>query len=248
MSAREGTPTLDTVLAESLEDGTLSRSERAALRAYVESELPREEQRGLLRRRAFELVTERMQGAVRPEDARAWLDWLEDVVRISILPVPAPSRLEILDSPGERVWRRIVGLASESRATLDVCVFTVTHDPITRALIDAHRRGVRVRVSSDDEKSLEPGSDVRMLADAGIEVRVDTELAHMHHKFAIFDGRVVLTGSYNWTRAAAESNQDNVLVTDDARAVEGYAAIFERVWAASVPFRVDGVARYPRRP
>lgn len=234
---------LDDVLAASFADGALSRGERTALRAWVEEQAPRPEQRGAIRRRAFALVNERLAGAVRPEDARAWLAWLEDVVRVSIPEPPRPSRVEILDSPGERVWRRIVGLASEASERVDVCVFTITHDPITRALIDAHRRGLRVRVISDDEKSLEPGSDVRQLGEAGIEVRVDDSIHHMHHKFATFDGRVVLTGSYNWTRAAAESNQDNVLVTDDARAIAGYEVIFEQCWAAGVPFRGRGGSR-----
>ncbi len=228
---------LDDILAQSFADGTLSRTERAALRAYVDEHLPREEQRGALRKRAFEMVSERLEGAVRPEAARGWLAWLEDVVRISLLEAPRATRLEVLDSPGERVWRRIVSLTAECRESLDVCVFTVTHDPITRALLDAHQRGVRVRVIGDDEKSAEPGSDLRVLAAAGIEVRTDAEPAHMHHKFAIFDGRVVLTGSYNWTRAAAEANQDNVLVSDDPRAIAAYAEIFARVWDEGVALR-----------
>lgn len=230
-------PTMDEVLTESLADGRLSRGERTALRAFIEENLLREEQRGALRRRAFEMIEERLVGAVRPEDARGWLAWLEDVVRLSIAEAPRPTRLEVLDSPGERVWRRIVSLSAESRTAIDVCVFTITHDPLTRALLEAHRRGVRVRVVSDGEKSVEPGSDVRILAEAGLEVRVDRCEHHMHHKFATFDGRVVVTGSYNWTRAAAESNQDNVLVTDDARAITPYQAIFEKCWADAAPFR-----------
>lgn len=226
---------LDGVLEESFADGQLSRAERSALRSVIEERLPREEQRGALRRRAFALVERRIEGAVRPDDVRAWLGWLEDVVRLSILEPARATRMEVLDSPGERVWRRIVELTAESRSTLDVCVFTITHDPITRALLDAHRRGVRVRVVSDGEKSLEPGSDVRRLAAAGLDVRVDTCEHHMHHKFATFDARVLVTGSYNWTRAAAESNQDNVLVTDDVRAIAPYQAIFEKCWAEGAP-------------
>lgn len=228
---------LDDILASSFADGSLSRGERTALRAWVEENATRDEQRGALRRRAFEMVNERLAGAVRPDEARAWLAWLEDVVRISIAEAPKASRIEILDSPGERVWRRIVGLSADARASLDVCVFTITHDPITRALVEAHRRGVRVRVLSDDEKSVEPGSDVRKLFGAGIDVRIDQSIHHMHHKFAVFDERIVVTGSYNWTRAAAESNQDNVLVTDDPRAILGYADIFTRRWAEAVSFR-----------
>ncbi len=227
---------LDAVLAESFADGQLTRGERGALRELIEERLPRDEQRGALRKRAFALVEARLEGAVRPGDARAWLGWLEDVVRLSIREAPRPSRMEVIDSPGDGVWRRIVELAAQSQRTLDACVFTITHDPISRALVEAHRRGVRVRVMTDGEKSIEPGSDVRRLFQAGIEVRVDRSEHHMHHKFATFDQRVLLSGSYNWTRAAAESNQDNVLVTDDPRAISPYEAIFEKCWAEGVSF------------
>ncbi|MCA9056002.1 MAG: endonuclease, partial [Planctomycetaceae bacterium] len=51
-----------------------------------------------------------------------------------------------------------------ARETVDVCVFTITDDRITRAILDAHRRRVRIRILSDDDKSGDLGSDVERLA------------------------------------------------------------------------------------
>jgi mitochondrial cardiolipin hydrolase len=53
----------------------------------------------------------------------------------------------------------------------------------------------------------------------------------MHHKFAVFDARTLLTGSYNWTRSADEYNKDNFLVTDDPHLVQAFSATFDRLWA-----------------
>ena len=52
----------------------------------------------------------------------------------------------------------------------------------------------------------------------------------MHHKFALFDHQLLLNGSYNWTRSAAERNRENFLVTGDPRFVEGYARLFDELW------------------
>jgi cardiolipin hydrolase len=87
-------------------------------------------------------------------------------------------------------------------------------------------------VVSDDEKALDPGSDMLRLRDAGISVRLDHAEAHMHHKFALFDRLRLLTGSYNWTRSAADVNHENVLVSDDPRLVQPFCRAFDDLWTA----------------
>ena len=68
------------------------------------------------------------------------------------------------------------------------------------------------------------------IARAGVEVRVDDSTHHMHHKFAVFDNLTLVTGSYNWTRSAAEYNQENVIVTDEPRLVAAYVRSFDGLW------------------
>jgi phosphatidylserine/phosphatidylglycerophosphate/cardiolipin synthase-like enzyme len=67
---------------------------------------------------------------------------------------------------------------------------------------------------------------------AGVAVAVDRSPAHMHHKFAVFDRRILLSGSYNWTRGAADSNSENILVTGDPWLVRAYQAEFDGLWQA----------------
>ncbi len=52
----------------------------------------------------------------------------------------------------------------------------------------------------------------------------------MHHKFALFDGRRLVTGSYNWTRSAAEFNEENFIVTGDSQLTSAFARTFEDLW------------------
>ena len=119
-------------------------------------------------------------------------------------------------------------------------MFTITDDRITRAILDAHGRGVKIRVISDNEKWRDPGSDINKLRDAGIPVKLDNIHnhadphlnGHMHHKFAIFDGSRLVTASYNWTRGAAETNYENIVDTADAKLLAAFAAEFERLWNA----------------
>jgi cardiolipin hydrolase len=52
----------------------------------------------------------------------------------------------------------------------------------------------------------------------------------MHHKFALFDGSLLLTGSYNWTRSAASSNEENFIITGDLRFIKPFSELFEQLW------------------
>ena len=57
----------------------------------------------------------------------------------------------------------------------------------------------------------------------------------MHHKYAVVDGSVLLTGSYNWTRSAFRVNEENIVVTDDPRLVRAFSKAFEELWEALRP-------------
>ena len=215
-----------------MEDEHVSRAERKALRALLEDEAPGPERRASLRAALFDHI-ERQLGR---DDTRR-LRALE--AAISLL-YPAHGAATVRPS---RVWfgpedpmaETLCTLIGGCQERLDVAVFTITDDRVALALLAAHRRGVVIRILTDDDKAGDRGSDVVELARAGVPVRFDQSPHHFHHKFALFDGRSVLTGSYNWTRGAAERNRENFLLTWDPAAVHSYAATFERLWEELEP-------------
>ena len=113
---------------------------------------------------------------------------------------------------------------------MDICVFTITDNQLTREIIASHSRGLKIRVITDDETSLDLGSDIRRLQEAGIPVLFDDDKQHMHNKFSIFDGKTVCTGSYNWTRKAATHNIENILVAHDPAICKAFTGEFESLW------------------
>ncbi|AKT36872.1 phospholipase D-like domain-containing protein [Chondromyces crocatus] len=137
---------------------------------------------------------------------------------------------EVAFSPGEGCLEMIRTQIQQARRSMDLCVFTVTDDRLAEAILEAHRRGVRVRLITDNDKSMDAGSDVDRLSRAGVPVRMDRTEFHMHHKFAVFDGRLLLTGSYNWTRSAARYNEENLIATGESRLVEPFVREFESLW------------------
>ena len=223
---------LDEILTQTLEDRRLSRGERRALREVFADMALDENGRSFVRHRVFALAREAIRGA----DAHSVLDWAEDVVKL-LAPVPdRPAAIaEVHFSPGDRCLLCITRMLKQAQATVDICVFTITDNRLAQPILDAHHRGIAVRIITDNDKADDPGSDVYQLGRSGVPVRVDLSEHHMHHKFAIFDGKTVLTGSYNWTRSAAEHNQENLIVSDDAKLVAPFVHTFDKLWQSLGP-------------
>ncbi len=221
---------LEEKFQQTLDERRLSRSERQALSALFAEIDPLTEERATYLGRAFEAAA----SAMSQSDDRELLDWLLAVTK-SVTLAAADHCAETAEAwfqPRHNCAARLRSLISESASTIDVCVFTITDNSLAHALLDAHSRGVEVRLITDDLKSLDPGSDIARLKKAGIPVRFDASIDHMHHKFAIFDRRVVVTGSYNWTRSAAENNHENIVVTDQRVLVRAFRTEFEQLWKA----------------
>ena len=110
-------------------------------------------------------------------------------------------------------------------------------DQITRELLTplnlTRLRGTRLQsLTAPSDEGLAAQHPLRppLLAPQLSTVRVDHTQHHMHHKFAIFDGELLLNGSYNWTRSAFKYNHENLLVTTNTTLVQGFSKAFEDMW------------------
>lgn len=143
------------------------------------------------------------------------------------------SALKIAFSPGEECRELILNLIASANNTLDICVFTISDDRISNALLKAYERGISVRIITDNDKTSDLGSDVENLYYQGIEVKTDRTEFHMHHKFMIVEKKTVLTGSYNWTRNAALYNQENIISITDSEVTKRFQSEFDCLWEES---------------
>jgi phosphatidylserine/phosphatidylglycerophosphate/cardiolipin synthase-like enzyme len=83
---------------------------------------------------------------------------------------------------------------------------------------------VHVEVILDRKQKSEQYSSADYLQHAGIPVLIDGEHAIAHNKIIIIDGRVVITGSFNFTKQAEQNNAENLLVIRDPTIANRYIA------------------------
>ena len=135
-------------------------------------------------------------------------------------------------------------LIEECKTSLDAALYRLNHPRLGKALEDAVGRGVRVRLVLDRNKYEESFATRELLSDRRIPFRLlygrQGPGSKMHHKFAILDGRMALTGSYNWTLESEEQNYENLLILSEPENLEIFRREFEALWAegAEPPPRV----------
>ncbi|MCT4587582.1 MAG: phospholipase D-like domain-containing protein [Carboxylicivirga sp.] len=213
-------------LKQSLEDRILTKSEKKALKAVIgEKGFNKHE----LNRLRSEIFTEARKHYNEFKHLQV-IDWLEEANKLILPQATRSFYCHSYFSPGQECLNCILTQISYAVNKIDICVFTISDNDIRDKLEYALNKGVRVRIITDDEKTNDLGSDIEYLQRKGADVKIDNSSHHMHHKFAIFDNETLLTGSYNWTRSAAQYNQENILETNDPKAIISYQKEFDKLW------------------
>ncbi|NJL11860.1 MAG: DUF1669 domain-containing protein [Microscillaceae bacterium] len=220
---------------KTFEDRQLTRGERQALSQILQDTTLSPQNIGYLRNQIFTFAKEHLLSF----SAIQVLDWLEKANKLLASQQKVELRpAEAYFSPGEECRQALLRYIRQARQQLWVCVFTISDDLITEALREAFRRKVNLRILTDDDKSFDKGSDIRDLALTGVPVRMDNTPNHMHHKFALIDQEVLITGSYNWTRSAARYNHENIVILYEPTLIETFTREFERLWGEMVDFKM----------
>ncbi|XP_018520605.1 mitochondrial cardiolipin hydrolase [Lates calcarifer] len=137
----------------------------------------------------------------------------------------------------ETSFSRLLRHLLSATSSLDLCVFAFSNMDLCRAVLVLHSRGVTVRVLTDKDYAAITGSQIGVLRKAGICVRCDVGSVYMHHKFAVVDDQLLITGSLNWTLTAVQSNMENVLITKEPELVRPFIKEFHRLWLHNDPAR-----------
>ena len=140
----------------------------------------------------------------------------------TILPEEKSCNWEVYFSPHGGCTDAIIRELNSAKNSVLVQAYSFTSAPIAKALLNAHKRGVKVEVILDKSQRTDQYSSATFLYNQGIPVKIDAQHAIAHNKVMIIDGETVITGSFNFTKAAEENNAENLLVIRDKKLAERY--------------------------
>lgn len=139
--------------------------------------------------------------------------------------------VEIAFSPGGGITGMIVQEIRSAASSIDIQAYSFTSVPIAGALVEAEKRGVKVRIILDKSDVREKDGSLPEFIGAGIETKIDRAFAIAHSKVMIIDGKDVVTGSFNFTTSAEKNNSENCIILHGNREIAGtYEKDFSWRW------------------
>jgi phosphatidylserine/phosphatidylglycerophosphate/cardiolipin synthase-like enzyme len=135
---------------------------------------------------------------------------------------------------GQQPELALQSLYLSANQTLDIAIYSLTHPIIVKAIGDAYKRGVKVRIITDKVQSAGNTQKHAMndLLTIGIPIKYETHSGLMHIKCSIIDGRIATTGSYNYSKGASEDNDEMFLVINEPWFAQVCQQEFDRMWAS----------------
>ncbi len=133
-------------------------------------------------------------------------------------------------SPQDSLYPHLVYLIREAKESISAAFYKIELEEVSRALIEAHKRGVKVRVFTDDATSWGKESQFGFLNEFGLIRKDKDPESLMHHKFCLIDEEIVWTGSFNPTSRGSCKENNNVVVIKSSSLAAEFMKEFEKLW------------------
>ena len=142
------------------------------------------------------------------------LEELSHAIQARTTKAPSSGLIESAFSPEAGSEELVLKVINASEHRLRLAAYSFTSPPVVQALLAAKKRGVDVRVVVDEKgnKGKSNIAALNLLVNADIPTRTIATYAIHHDKFIVSDEKHVQNGSFSYSKAAAKSNSENVMV------------------------------------
>lgn len=126
--------------------------------------------------------------------------------------VNAKDTLFLLPQESKQAEQKIEELIKSSQHSIEVAMYNFSLKSLAQELIQAKKRGLEVKVFLDEEKAKDKSSEYKLLKKNGVDV-ILIGYTKLHTKLAIFDKKVAVFGSSNWTKESFDKNYEIIVVS-----------------------------------
>jgi phosphatidylserine/phosphatidylglycerophosphate/cardiolipin synthase-like enzyme len=127
------------------------------------------------------------------------------------------SQVYFLPKQADEAKDKIVDLINNSKDSIKISMYNFSYKKFAKELADASKKGVKIQVVLDEKKVKEDNDIYKYLKDNNIEVIIADK--KLHTKIALFDNKIALIGSLNWTKESFEENYEMLLLSNDKKII-----------------------------
>ena len=138
--------------------------------------------------------------------------------------------IQVLFSSEDHAIDNLIALVNDAKVSIRFLAFSFTDYPLAKAMIDRAAAGVDLKGVYETFGSSSSGSELKTFLCAKLPVRQDGNPSFLHDKIIIIDNNIVVTGSLNYSSNADESNEENVVILDNAEIAALYLQEFDKLW------------------
>lgn len=149
------------------------------------------------------------------------------------------TKIEVYFAPSDFPEGVILEKIRNAKESIHIAMFAFTNDLIYQALVQAKARGVAI-FAVWDFRGWEDfhNSKVDEMLFLGVGI-VDANPGLLHHKFAVIDERLVITGSANWSLSGMNRNDENLLIIHDAAIARRFIEHFSKFYQDALKYDQD---------
>ena len=140
------------------------------------------------------------------------------------------SEIEIYFSPKDKPTNRILELIKNAKTYIYIPTFLITHNEIATELINAHNRGVDVRIIIDANSVTTRNTKHSQLRKSGIMLKTENYAGKLHAKTMIIDDTYFVSGSMNFSNSGANKNDENLVIIKDKDIAKLHKNFFLYLW------------------
>ena len=127
------------------------------------------------------------------------------------------SQVYFLPKQADEAKDKIVDLINNSKDSIKISMYNFSYKKFAKELANASKKGVKIQVVLDEKKVKEDNDIYKYLKDNNIEVIIADK--KLHTKIALFDNKIALIGSLNWTKESFEENYEMLLLSNDKKII-----------------------------
>ncbi|MAC84018.1 MAG: nuclease [Arcobacter sp.] len=127
------------------------------------------------------------------------------------------NQVYFLPDEADETKDNIFNLIKNAKKSISIGMYNFSYKKLAKQLVASSKNGVNIKIILDKSKVSKDDKIYKYFKKNGITVKIADK--KLHTKLAVFDEKIAVMGSINWTKESFKDNYEIVLFTKDKKTI-----------------------------